>query len=279
MSPLLEDPFLSGLVIALLVGAATLLGLVVALIAWGGSRAGAAIGALVIMVGVANLVYTLCTPWLWLWWVSIMPIYAGWLALSGWRGRGQSLPRLSVRFRLRGLFLLLAACSIVIGGIMAHFNVRQYEQQVLAPLRDVVEYQTTFGRADFVILHAANEQQFREAITALARLDHMRSLQVNESNIPPGDATRQLAQLTSLRSLSLQGLPVADADLRPLGKLTHLETLELDGSQLTDAGLVHLYPLKRLKTLYLYGANPQRVTAPGIKRLRAELPDLLPGHP
>jgi hypothetical protein len=176
--------------------------------------------------------------------------------------------------------LLVAVCAIVIGGIMAYYRGERYEQQVLAPLRGIVDvHQTAFGRADFVILHAENEKRFNDAMVALSQLDQLRSLQVNESNVPPRGAVRQFAQLTSLRWLSLQHLPVTDPDLEPLGNLERLETLELDGSRLTDAGLVHLYPLKRLNKLYLYGADPQKVSAQGLKRLHAELPNLLPGYP
>jgi hypothetical protein len=280
MITLQEEPFLLGLLFVLIYCVVTVLGLVVALIAWAGARAGTVVGALILLVGVANLVYTLLTPWPRLWWVSIGPIYAGWLAMSAWRGRGGSLQRLSFRFRLRGLMLLVAVCAIVIGGIMAYYRGERYEQQVLAPLRGIVDVQrTAFGRADFVILHAENEKKFKEAMAALAQLDQMRSLQVNESNVPPDAAMRQFAQLTSLRWLLLQRLPVADADLEPLRNLERLEMLELDGSRLSDAGLVYLYPLKRLNKLYLYGADPQKVSAQGLKRLHAELPNLLPGYP
>jgi hypothetical protein len=275
-----EFPYLLALWYCLMFVLLTVLGLAVALVGWGGTRAGLAVGALVILAGAANLVYTLLTPFPRMWWASVVPIYAGWLAVSAWRARGASTARMPFRFRLRGPLLFTLAFSIVIGGVAAYISGERFERELLAPLRGVVDvYATAFGRAEFVILHADNEPNFDRALAALGELDHLRRLQVNESNVPPGRAVRELSRLTSLRWLSLQHLPVTDYDLAPLGNLHNLEELELDGSRLTDAGLAHLYPLKRLKKLYLYNADPQRVTPQGIKRLHAELPNLLADYP
>jgi hypothetical protein len=56
-----EEPFLLGLLFVLIYCVVTVLGLVVALIAWAGARAGIVVGALILLVGLANLVYTLLT--------------------------------------------------------------------------------------------------------------------------------------------------------------------------------------------------------------------------
>lgn len=280
MIALQEGPFILGLAYFVAFCAGTVLGLVVAAIGWGGARAGMIVGALVMLLGAAVLVDALVSPWPGLWWISAVPIYAGWLAMSAWRRRGDSVKRLPVRFRLRGLLLFVVVFSIVLGGVTMYTATERFEQQLVAPLRGIVNvHQSVFGRADFIILHAESEADFDRAMAALDELDAIRSLQVNESNVPAARATRRLAGLTSLRWLSLQHLRVGDADLEPLGKLRRLETLELDASQLTDAGLVHLYPLKRLEKLYLYHADPQKVTPQGLKRLHAELPNLPPDYP
>jgi hypothetical protein len=275
-----EFPYLLALWYCLMFVLLTVLGLAVALVGWGGGRAGLAVGALVLLAGAANLAYTLLTPFPRMWWASVVPIFAGWLAISAWRARGTATARLPFRFGLRGLMLLTLASAAVIGGVVAYSRAERFEAELLAPLRGVVDvYRTAFGRAKFVILHAGSEQNFDRAIAALKQLDDLHDLQINESNVPPGRAMRELAQLTSLRWLSLQHLPVTDPDLAPLGNLRGLEELELDGSRLTDAGLVHLYPLKRLRKLYLYNADPQKVTPTGLARLHAALPNLPPGYP
>ena len=86
--------------------------------------------------------------------------------------------------------------------------------------------------------------------------------------------TEQLGELTNLRTISVQHLPLRDADLEPLGRLTRLESLDLDGSMLTDAGLRHLYPLKRLTRLWLYRTDATQLTSQGRQQLRAMLPYL-----
>jgi hypothetical protein len=51
---------------------------------------------------------------------------------------------------------------------------------------------------------------------------------------------KQLTGLTSLRSLSLFGLPVTDKGLKELADLTALERLDLRQTKVTDKGIAEL---------------------------------------
>lgn len=277
----INDPGLFGLVQLLILYSVTLLGLVVAVVGWGGARAGMIVGAVLGLAGVASMVYTLLSPWPRLWWASVVPIYAAWLAMAAWRSRVGTARRQPFRFGLRGLLTFVLVASVLVGGAAVHYQQEQSEQRIVARLdpRKVYVYSSAFGRISSVILYPENEPDLLAGIAALEHFRELRRLQVTNENILPGSTTRQIARLTSLCSLSVQNLAVTDADLEPLGKLWRLEELQLDASQLTDAGLLHLYPLKRLKKLYLYGRDPQRITPQGIQRLHAELPNLPPDYP
>ena len=71
-------------------------------------------------------------------------------------------------------------------------------------------------------------------------------------------------------SLTLDGIPVKDADLIYLNGLTQLRGLFLDNTQVTDQGLVHLKGLTNLKSLYFHNApitNAGLVHFEGLKKL------------
>ncbi len=276
------DPFAFSFFVFCAVVAATLLGLMAALVGWGGARAGMIVGVLVGVAGVANLVLVLLSPWPWLWWTSVVPLYAGWLAVATWRRRRGDVHRLPFRFGLRAWMLFLLAVCLLMGGITSLVTGYRAEQRVVASFdpQRINVFRSTFGHVSGVVVMPEDEQDLIAALDQLKQLRALRSLQVSYYSGPLSHSTlEQIAELGSLDELSMQHLRPADADLEPIGRLRRLRVLELDGADLTDAGLVHLYPLKRLQRLYLYDRDPQKITPQGIQRLRANLPALEPGKP
>ena len=252
----------------------TVLGLVVAAIGWAGLRVARTIGALVFLFGLMSLI-CFSLEWQSLWWWSIPPIYAGWLALTAWRGRELS-PRRPFQFTLRGLLTFVLAITLTMGGAITYYRRQHAEERLIAQLdsRTITVHQWTFGRASYILLNPGNEQEFSQSMAVLRQLGDLRSLQVNNGDKLPTSITEQLGELTNLRTISVQHLPLRDADLKPLGRLVRLESLDLDGSMLTDSGLHHLYPLKRLTRLWLYHTDATQLTSQGRQQLRATLPYL-----
>ena len=93
----------------------------------------------------------------------------------------------------------------------------------------------------------------------------------NRASDPPlREALETIGELPNLRVLSLEGLPITDAELGAVAGQTNLTYLWLDETPISDAGLVHLRRMRKLKYLYLRQSN---VTDAGIDALKRELPD------
>ncbi len=269
-----DDSLVWGAMILIVLLLVTILGLVVAAIGWARSRVARTMGAMVCLFGVVSLICFLL-EWPRLWWWSVPPIYAGWLAFSAWRSRESPLRR-PLQFTVSGLLTFMLAISLTIGGATTYYQRQQVEERLIAQLdrRTIDVYRWTFGRASYILLNPKNEQDFYQCMNVLRQLGDLRSLQINNGHKLPTNITVQLGELAHLRTISVQHLPLRDANLEPFGRLTHLESLDLEGSLLTDAGLRHLYPLKRLSRLQLYNVDATKLTSQGIQKLRARLPRL-----
>ncbi len=101
--------------------------------------------------------------------------------------------------------------------------------------------------------------------TFLARLSHLESLSIVESNVD-GAVLSQLQGLTRLRSVMLHDTDPGDADLAHLAGLSQLESVAFEGQGITDDGLAHMAGLTSLRNLDLPGAN--QVTDDGLAHLR-----------
>ena len=252
----------------------TVVGLAIAVLGWCGSRGGIILGALLGLAGVASLGCTwLSYPRLW--WINVPPIYAAWLAVAAWRSRADSGAGPRFRFGMRGMLGFVLAITLLLGGAAEYYGRQRAEQRIVAQLNSrQTDVEWSFGRASRVLMTPGTDQDFMQTVERLKELSDLRTLQVNNGSRLSASVTAQLAELTSLRQLFLQHVPVSDSDLEPLGRLWRLELLELEGSGLTDEGLARFYPLKNLKRLYLYNADPRKVTPQGMQRLRAEIPTL-----
>lgn len=82
---------------------------------------------------------------------------------------------------------------------------------------------------------------------------------------------KQLAGLTKLEYLNLQGQHITDGGLKHLSGMANLQTLSLSFSGITDDGLKHLEGLQNLRKLHLYGT---RVTPHGLAALKEKVPML-----
>ena len=75
-----------------------------------------------------------------------------------------------------------------------------------------------------------------------------------------------VAQVKSIKYLSVHKTKVTDAGLKELASLTAMTHLHLDGTKVTDAGLKHLAPFQKLTELHL---SKTKVTDESFKELVA----------
>lgn len=92
------------------------------------------------------------------------------------------------------------------------------------------------------------------------RLSFPRGSQVTDSDL------RALCAAESLRSLSLDRMPITDDGLRHLAAINHLESLSLANTKITDEGLVHLNRIESLKTLTLSDTS---ISGKGLHSLKS----------
>jgi len=88
-------------------------------------------------------------------------------------------------------------------------------------------------------------------VAALARLKNLQKLGLEGRGAVPEEVLAQLAQLTSLAALSIDGSEIDDRGLAQFKNLTALERLNLPDSKITGAGLASLDKLTKLNTLTL----------------------------
>lgn len=107
---------------------------------------------------------------------------------------------------------------------------------------------------EFVYLHWSTEISDGVLVT-LATLPNLRELHLQNSDHRriTQRGIDALAKLTKLERLSLQGLPITDADMRHIAAMPNLRVLRLSSRNLTKAGVEHLQGLKNLRVLALDG--------------------------
>lgn len=82
---------------------------------------------------------------------------------------------------------------------------------------------------------------------------------------------KHIGTLTSLRSLTLSGVPFTDSGLAELRTLTGLKELIISDARITDAGLVHIRSLKDLRSLEIDAT--ETITREAVYDLQRFLPD------
>jgi hypothetical protein len=255
--------------------AVTLVGLTVAICGWAGARAGMVLSLLVGLLGVGCLFLLLISVY-WIWWICVPAIYLGWLGFHSWRRRTEAQRRLPMNFSLSAMFLFVLVVAMVAGGFTIDRRGQKFDDELVEQLARHTGSRVdrvNFGRTSDVTIGPQDEAELREIVAILKQFSALRAVAfMGGANLPPAQTVAILSEMTNLRSLSLQDVPVNDADLLPLAKLKHLEQLELQARTLTDAGLPNLYPLKRLRNLWLYNTDPMLVTPDGMEKLHDALP-------
>jgi Leucine-rich repeat (LRR) protein len=103
----------------------------------------------------------------------------------------------------------------------------------------------------------------------ISRLGNLEDLSLGVNSRITDIAITYLAGLPRLTNLSLEKTAITDKGLGTLGGMG-LHNLRLDGTAITDGGLEHLTSLKNLRVLNLSGT---KVTAVGVAKLQAALPN------
>lgn len=142
------------------------------------------------------------------------------------------------------------------------------------------------GLPDLIVLDLRGTQISDEALTHLTDLPVLEQLYLGGSVRTDTEPTLfharftdaaidPVAQLTTLKILSLAKTDIGDEAVQKLPALTNLEVLFLLGTQVTDESVDALSQMKSLKELYL---QETAVTPDGLQRLRAALPqtEILP---
>lgn len=137
------------------------------------------------------------------------------------------------------------------------------------------------GLPDLMVLDLRGTQISDEALTHLTDLPSLEQLYLGGSVRTDTEPTLfharftdaavdPIAQLTTLKILSLAKTDIGDEAVKKLPALTKLEVLFLLGTQITDDSVDPLSQMNSLKELYL---QETAVTPEGLKRLRAALPE------
>jgi Leucine-rich repeat (LRR) protein len=197
------------------------------------------------------------------------------------------------RFSLRGLFVLMSICCIVLGLWTVYVNpFRQQARSISALVRvsanlniepaDGPAWQrwlvTTLLGADSYV--KIEDVQLRgpkiddQVMGELDGLSQLRSLTLEQTQVTDtGFAV--LDSMHGLRVLALSYSQISDRGIARLRSLPQLRELRLTGSRITDAAVPELAKLPAVKVLFLRWTD---LTDAGAEELRAALPDCAVYH-
>ena len=114
-------------------------------------------------------------------------------------------------------------------------------------------------------LHLANSQVSEEGLPILRAFTQLDELTIGDTRMRA--AIADLAAWPHLRTLTLTGLELGDAELATIAKRTTLVTLDLSATQIHD--ITPLVRLEHLRTLGLVGAKLDAAGAAAMKKLAA----------
>jgi hypothetical protein len=109
----------------------------------------------------------------------------------------------------------------------------------------------------------------KQQLEQLCKLTDARSLLVYQSELDDADLAMVANSMTKLDTLNISNTKVTPAGFAELAKLPNLVSLVASNLPITDESLVHLYGLKSLMSLEI---KSTKVTADGVQKLRAALP-------
>jgi hypothetical protein len=169
--------------------------------------------------------------------------------------------RLSTRLPHWGWFLLATVIMTLAYGPLSIWQQYQREQQIVKKIEVWGGRAFTKSSAPMWLRRFAGEKHLKV-------FDRVNNVVLQETNVTDADVA-QLAGLTTLVELDLNGTQVGDPGLASLSELTNLGYLYLNRAQIGDAALVHLGRLPNLKELRLGGTQ---VTDEGVESLTRALP-------
>jgi outer membrane protein assembly factor BamB len=108
-----------------------------------------------------------------------------------------------------------------------------------------------------------------DGLAQIGWLLQVESLELRHPSVDDAGIT-VLARMPNVKSLNLNRSTVTSAALRHLAEWPKLETLLLQGTQVDDSSVEHLTRMRGLRGVNLLNT---RLTAQGVARLRAELPN------
>lgn len=194
----------------------------------------------------------------------------------------------SVRFTIRRLLGLVAACALVLFGTLerrlwqheiAFGTIERLDGQILAG--DELDRWWCVGRYGQLAWTIRELDLGSDAcgdttrtlagveIEKIMCLDLL-GLELDCSRLDPR-AVEMIGRMRTLESLRCAGTNLTDEDMKSIGRLTRLEYLDLSCTPVTDGGLRHLECLRRLRYLCLTGTS---VSNEGISALKLRLPNL-----
>lgn len=120
--------------------------------------------------------------------------------------------------------------------------------------------------------HIIREPVRDQDLQCLANLKNLKNFQIGNVGQISDSGMAHLAGLTNLEILIISGRDLTDDGLKYLANMKKLGRLIISGGKFTDKGLRHLEGLKSLGAIELEGES--NFTVAGLRRLRAELPNL-----
>lgn len=168
------------------------------------------------------------------------------------------------RFSLRGLFVLMSVCCVVLGRLWsAYVNPYRRQAQSIAVLRRLP--------SDLTINPADGPAWQRWLVTTMLGEDTYVKVEAIALRGPriDDDVMRELSGLHQLKSLVLEQTQVTDAGLSAVRSMRDLETLSLAYSLVTDRGIAELQSLPKLADLKLTGTQITDATVPELAKLPA----------
>jgi internalin A len=177
-----------------------------------------------------------------------------------------------LRFRVRGLLLLILAIGCGLGWIAHVVRTGQTQRSAVAAIYQAggwVLYDTDWDEGQAT---TSWKPRWPRSLVDRLGVDYFGNVVFINLHDRGTDAVMaQVGLFTHLKQLHRPGLAVTDAGLAHLRRLNELELLSLNSTQVTDAGLAHLKGLKGLKWLRVVGT---RITDAGLRALQMSLPQL-----
>ena len=197
------------------------------------------------------------------------------------------------RYSLRGLFVAMTLCCVLLGLWSAFVNPFRQQAESLAVLRRLsVEVRTYPAQGAawqrWLVTTMLGDDAFVEvegielrgpriddaAIKELSGLRQLRSLTLEQTGVTDAGLS-VLKSMHDLQDLTLSYSLVTDRGIEQLKSLPKLATLKLTGTKITDALVPELAKFPALQTLYL---RFTRVTDEGVAKLRELAPNCTVFH-